>query len=55
MHLRVNAESAAFYHAAAIEEDKTNTKLHDLLATQKKLIQWEFVLKCKDIMYSFKF
>ncbi|PVD26028.1 hypothetical protein C0Q70_13696 [Pomacea canaliculata] len=45
MHLRVNAESAAFYHAAAIEEDKTNTKLHDLLATQKKLIRWEFVLK----------
>ncbi|KAK7504347.1 hypothetical protein BaRGS_00004651, partial [Batillaria attramentaria] len=44
MQLRMYAESAAFYHAGHIEEQKTNRKLHQLLATQRKLIHWKFVL-----------
>ncbi|XP_046577585.1 lysosomal cobalamin transporter ABCD4-like [Haliotis rubra] len=44
MQIRVNAESAAFYRSGAIEEKKTNQKLHDLIKVQHKLIRRQYAL-----------
>jgi ATP-binding cassette subfamily D (ALD) protein 4 len=48
MQMRVNAESAAFYCAGGIEEKKTNRKLEQLIATQRRLVHWQFALNCKN-------
>ncbi|KAL8585399.1 hypothetical protein ACOMHN_063177 [Nucella lapillus] len=44
MQMRVCAESAAFYGAGRLEEEKTNGKLDQLITTQKRRIHWEFAL-----------
>lgn len=44
MQMRVNAESAAFYRASAVEEMKTNQTLGKLISIQSRLIHWEFAL-----------
>ncbi|XP_069118173.1 lysosomal cobalamin transporter ABCD4-like isoform X2 [Argopecten irradians] len=44
MHMRVNAESAAFYKAGAIEMNKTDTQLDNLLSVQKKLVIRKYFL-----------
>ncbi|KAK3802731.1 hypothetical protein RRG08_001993 [Elysia crispata] len=44
MQIRMNSESAAFYRSGAVEKEKANKKLHNLLATQGKLIRREYAL-----------
>ncbi|XP_021346591.1 ATP-binding cassette sub-family D member 4-like isoform X1 [Mizuhopecten yessoensis] len=44
MQMRVNAESAAFYKAGAIERNKTDTHLDNLLTVQKKLVIRKYFL-----------
>ncbi|XP_034163800.2 ATP-binding cassette sub-family D member 4 isoform X1 [Pangasianodon hypophthalmus] len=44
MQIRVSAESAAFYRAGKVEHVRTDHRLQSLLHTQRKLINWEFLL-----------
>ena len=47
MQIRMNSESAAFYRSGAVEKEKANKKLKNLLATQGKLIRREYALNSK--------
>ncbi|XP_060068976.1 lysosomal cobalamin transporter ABCD4-like isoform X2 [Ylistrum balloti] len=44
MQMRVNAESAAFYKAGAVEQNKADAHLDDLLSIQRKLVIRKFFL-----------